>query len=148
MRFDLVTIFPEYFEPLNLSLLGKAQEDGNLEIHTHNLRDWASGKHLAVDDSPAGGGAGMVMRADVWGRAVDDLLGVELPVPAVGNPRRVVAVPTPSGTPLKQSTLEDLADASQIIVACGRYASMVRRYLDYLERHRHTSAVEAPTHWK
>ena len=131
MRFDLVTIFPEYFEPLNLSLLGKAQEDGNLEIHTHNLRDWASGKHLAVDDSPAGGGAGMVMRADVWGRAVDDLLGVELPVPAVGNPRRVVAVPTPSGTPLKQSTLEDLADASQIIVACGRYEGIDARVADF-----------------
>lgn len=132
MRFDLITIFPEYFEPLSLSLLGKAQQDGALQIHVHNLRDWATGKHLAVDDSPSGGGAGMVMRPDVWGNAIDVILGESF---SGGNadirPRTVIAIPTPSGHPLSQRTLENLASASQIVVACGRYEGIDARVAEY-----------------
>ena len=68
-RFDIVSVFPEFFEVLNLSLLGKAQERGIVEIHSHDLRDWTEDPHRTVDDTPAGGGAGMVMRPDIWGKA-------------------------------------------------------------------------------
>ncbi len=113
MKFDLITIFPEFFAPLELSLLGKAQQSGQVSVDVHNLRDWATGKHLAVDDAPVGGGAGMVMRADVWGRALDQVIQ--------DSGHRVLAIPTPGGTPLTQVLAKDLASANQIIVACGRY---------------------------
>ncbi|MFZ1383052.1 MAG: tRNA (guanosine(37)-N1)-methyltransferase TrmD [Scrofimicrobium sp.] len=133
MRFDLITIFPEYFAPLSLSLLGKAQQDGALQIHVHNLRDHATGKHLAVDDTPAGGGAGMVMRPDVWGEAID--ASIKEAVADEGespSPFRVVlAIPTPSGIPLNQRLLEDLTSADQIIVACGRYEGVDARVAEH-----------------
>lgn len=143
MRFDLVTIFPQFFDSLQLSLLGKAQKSGNLEISTHDLRDWATGRHLAVDDSPAGGGAGMVMRADVWGRALDQILDWgpdraldQIPDRAAGEtdgrlPHRVLAVPTPSGRVLTQRDLERLAEADQIVIACGRYEGIDSRVADF-----------------
>lgn len=123
MRFDLVTIFPQYFQALDLSLLGKARSEGYLQVEVQNLRDWATGRHLSVDAAPAGGGAGMVMRPDVWGRALDNIL--EQPLSRVTGetpePRRVLAIPSPAGTPLTQRLVEDLAGADQIVVACGRY---------------------------
>lgn len=119
LRFDLVTIFPQYFAALDVSLIGKARKKGDLQLEVHNLRDWASGPHLAVDDTPAGGGAGMVMRADVWGEALDELLAEPLPPGASG--RRVLAIPTPAGVPFTQAKAADLAGAQQIVVACGRY---------------------------
>ena len=74
-RFDIVSVFPEFFEVLNLSLLGKAQERGIMEIRSHDLRNWTDDPHRTVDDTPAGGGAGMVMRPDIWGKALDSLIG-------------------------------------------------------------------------
>ncbi len=132
MRFDLVTIFPEYFQVLDLSLLGRARQQGLVQVEVYQLRDWAEGKHRSVDDAPAGGGAGMVMRPDVWGRALDQLLAEPVAAPEAApvagpvaesatGPRRVLAIPSPAGEPLTQARLEDLTGADQVIVACGRY---------------------------
>lgn len=135
MRFDLISIFPDYFAPLRLSLMGKAEDAGLVQLHAHDLRDWATGKHRSVDDTPYGGGAGMVMRADVWARALDDVLCVPLAArgaeDAPASPRRVLAIPTPSGAPLTQPRVEDLARADQIIVACGRYEGIDARVAEY-----------------
>ncbi len=117
MRFDLISIFPDYFSVLDLSLVGKAQENGKVTIAAHDLRDWAAGKHRSVDDTPSGGGAGMVMRADIWGEAIDSVL----------EPNGVLAIPTPAGTPLTQRGLERLATRPQIVVACGRYEGIDAR---------------------
>ncbi len=138
MRFDVITIFPNYFDALDISLLGKAQQTGALEVRVHNLRDWARGKHLSVDDTPAGGGAGMVMRPDVWGSAIDAALAAPL-APAiatdesqdVGRGGRVVAIPTPAGVPLTQAKLKELATADQVIIACGRYEGIDARVAQY-----------------
>ena len=91
VRFDLISIFPDYFAPLRLSLMGKAEDAGLVHLQAHDLREWATGKHRSVDDTPYGGGAGMVMRADVWGRALDDvrLSTVATKVPL---PRRVASL--------------------------------------------------------
>ncbi|WP_315268032.1 tRNA (guanosine(37)-N1)-methyltransferase TrmD [uncultured Actinomyces sp.] len=131
MRFDLISIFPDYFTPLTLSLMGKAEDAGLVTLAAHDLRQWATGKHRSVDDTPYGGGAGMVMRADVWARALDDALATPLACEneeaATASCRRVLAIPTPSGTPLTQPVVEDLARADQIIVACGRYEGIDAR---------------------
>ena len=73
MKVDVISIFVEYFQPLRLSLVGKAIENGTVDLHVHDLRNWTSDRHRTVDDTPYGGGAGMVMRAEPWGRALDDL---------------------------------------------------------------------------
>ena len=131
MRFDLISIFPDYFTPLTLSLMGKAEDAGLVTLAAHDLRQWATGKHRSVDDTPYGGGAGMVMRADVWARALDDALATPLACEnaeaATASCRRVLAIPTPSGTPLTQPVVEDLARADQIVVACGRYEGIDAR---------------------
>lgn len=121
MRFDLISIFPNYFAVLDLSLLGKAKQDRLVDIHVHDLREWATGRHRSVDDTPAGGGAGMVMRADVWQRAIDSVRG----------DGAVVAIPTPSGKPLTQRDLEGLASQKQIILACGRYEGIDSRVAEH-----------------
>lgn len=135
MQFDLVSIFPEFFSVLDLSLMGKAKESGALRIRTHDLRDWTQDRHRTVDDTPYGGGAGMVMRADIWGKALDDVMGVnEIAEDEAehGTRRRLVlAVPTPSGKPLTQADVRDLARADQIVVACGRYEGIDQRVLDH-----------------
>lgn len=135
MRFDLVSIFPQYFSVLDLSLVGKAQQGGQLEIRIHDLRDWAQGRHRSVDDTPFGGGAGMVMRPDVWGKALDTLLGDET------SGRTVLAIPTPSGIPLNQRIVENLAKADQIIVACGRYEGLDARIAESY-RHQGVEVLE------
>ncbi|WP_099332722.1 tRNA (guanosine(37)-N1)-methyltransferase TrmD [Actinomyces minihominis] len=121
MRFDIISTFPEFFAALDLSLVGKAQKAGVVDIRVHNLRDWAEGKHLAVDDTPTGGGAGMVMRPDVWGRALDTVL----------EEGAVLAIPTPSGKPLTQRDLEALVQVPQIVVACGRYEGIDARVAEH-----------------
>ena len=135
VRFDLISIFPDYFAPLRLSLMGKAEDAGLVHLQAHDLRDWATGKHRSVDDTPYGGGAGMVMRADVWARALDDVLSVPLAdgvdEGAHASPRRILAIPTPSGIPLTQPRVEDLARADQIIVACGRYEGIDARVAEH-----------------
>ena len=125
VRFDIISVFPEFFEVLNLSLLGKAQERGILRISSHDLRDWTEDPHRTVDDTPAGGGAGMVMRPDIWGRALDELLGAP-------TPGTVLAIPTPSGPQLTQRECERLAGAADhVVIACGRYEGIDARVAEH-----------------
>jgi tRNA (guanine37-N1)-methyltransferase len=105
------TIFPDYFAPLQLSLLGKAQDGGLLSINVHDLRSQTSDTHHTVDDTPYGGGAGMVMLADVWGKAVDSVI----------DDGAVLIVLTPAGRRFNQEMAEELSRASHLIFACGRY---------------------------
>ena len=123
MRFDLVSIFPQYFDSLSLSLLGRADRSGLVSVRAHDLRDWADGAHRSVDDAPYGGGAGMVMLPGVWCEALDEILGASC--------APVLAVPTPSGTPLTQRLVGELARADHIVVACGRYEGIDARVAEH-----------------
>ncbi|WIK65316.1 tRNA (guanosine(37)-N1)-methyltransferase TrmD [Gleimia hominis] len=120
MQFDLISIFPSFFNVLELSLMGKAVDTNQLRIRVHDLREWTHDRHRSVDDAPYGGGAGMVMKPNVWGRAIDAVLDES-------DARRVLAIPTPSGVPLTQQHVRDLAGVGQIIVACGRYEGIDAR---------------------
>ncbi|MGW6006195.1 tRNA (guanosine(37)-N1)-methyltransferase TrmD [Oerskovia enterophila] len=122
MRIDIVSIFPEYLAALDLSLVGKARVAGLLDLRVHDLRDWTTDRHRTVDDTPFGGGAGMVMRPDVWGQAIDDLTST--------GPAHLV-VPTPSGTTFTQRTAEALATEDQLVFACGRYEGIDARVAEH-----------------
>ncbi|MGO1236437.1 MAG: tRNA (guanosine(37)-N1)-methyltransferase TrmD, partial [Microbacterium gubbeenense] len=111
MRIDIVTIFPSFFDVLDVSLIGKARESGVLDLRVKDLRDHAHDRHRTVDDTPYGGGAGMVMKPEPWGEALDEILGDD----------SVLVVPTPSGEVFTQSTARELAEESHLVFACGRY---------------------------
>lgn len=123
MKIDIVTIFPEYFVPLSLSLLGKAQEDGLLHITTHNLRDYAPGVHKSVDDTPYGGGAGMVMMPEPIGQAIDPLVQED--------PELILIIPTPSGRRFNQEIALELSQAEHLLFLCGRYEGIDARVPEY-----------------
>ena len=127
MRIDVVTSFPDYLKVLDLSLIGKAADRGPLDLHVHDLRDHAHDRHRTVDDTPLGGGAGMVMKPDVWGEALDEVLAVDTP----GAPRQVLIVPTPAGEVFTQRTAEDLARADHLVFACGRYEGIDARVAEH-----------------
>ena len=97
MKIDIVSVFPEYFEVMNLSLMGKAQAKGLLEIKAHNLRDWTHDVHHSVDDTPVGGGAGMVMKPEVWSECLDELLGFSQPSGSPPIRRTGAHLPEPIG---------------------------------------------------
>ncbi|MEU7853758.1 tRNA (guanosine(37)-N1)-methyltransferase TrmD [Nonomuraea sp. NPDC049141] len=120
MRLDIVSIFPEYFAPLDVSLIGKARERGTLDVRVHQLRDWAHDVHKTVDDTPYGGGPGMVMKPEVWGEAIDA-------VTEGGSPRLIV--PTPSGRPFTQELAQELAAEPWLLFACGRYEGIDSRVM-------------------
>jgi tRNA (guanine37-N1)-methyltransferase len=121
MKVDIVTIFPEYFAPLDLSLIGRARTAGLLDVAVHDLRTWTHDVHRTVDDSPYGGGAGMVMRPEPWGEALD----------AVAEPPARLVVPTPAGVRLTQALAHDLAGEPHLVFACGRYEGIDQRVLDH-----------------
>ncbi|MGH3341871.1 MAG: tRNA (guanosine(37)-N1)-methyltransferase TrmD [Carbonactinosporaceae bacterium] len=123
MRIDVVTIFPGYLEPLGVSLLGKARDRGLLRVHVHDLRDWATDVHRTVDDTPYGGGPGMVMKPEPWGRALDDLVPRDAPAPRL-------VVPTPSGRAYTQEVAVELSREPWLVVACGRYEGIDQRVTD------------------
>lgn len=179
MRIDVVTIFPDYLRALDLSLIGKAIDAGKLQLGIHDLRDWTQDRHNTVDDTPAGGGAGMVMRPDVWGKALDQVLALPLTAAPVAEPtyladaqsvpaapapdplaapsplaasaettesgktaphgaqeplhRRVLVIPTPSGQVFTQRVAEELADADQLVFACGRYEGIDARVAEHYQ---------------
>jgi tRNA (guanine37-N1)-methyltransferase len=124
LRLDVVTIFPDYLAPLGISLLGKAQDSGLLDVHVHDLRMWAPDVHRRVDDAPYGGGPGMVMTPEPWGRALDALVP-----PSAGPPPRVL-IPSPSGRPFTQARAVELAREPWLLFACGRYEGLDRRVVD------------------
>ena len=123
-RIDVVTIFPDYLAPLDVSLLGKARERGLLDVHVHDLRTWTEDVHRTVDDAPYGGGPGMVMKPQPWGRALDHVLAADGPAPL---PR--LLVPTPSGQPFTQQLAVELAAEPWLVFACGRYEGIDSRVL-------------------
>ena len=128
MRIDVVTIFPEYLAPLGVSLIGKAAERGVLDIHTHDLRQWTYDVHRTVDDSPYGGGPGMVMKPEPWGEALDAVTAAALPEAPDAVPTLVV--PTPSGRPFTQAKAAELAERPWLVFACGRYEGIDRRVVE------------------
>lgn len=120
MRIDVVSIFPDYLAPLELSLPGKAQDKGLLDIAVHDLRTWTEDRHRTVDDTPYGGGAGMVMKPGPWGAALD----------AIAPEGAVLVVPTPSGIPFTQAVAEELSTRDHLVFACGRYEGIDQRVFD------------------
>ena len=105
MKFDLISIFPEYFAPLKLSLIGKAQDQSLLEIIAHDLREYATDNHKTVDDTPYGGGAGMVMLPEIWGQAIDPLITKD----------SELIILSPAGQKFSQRMAEDLSKKKHII---------------------------------
>ncbi len=125
MRIDIITIFPEYFGPLGVSLIGKAAARGDIEFHVHDLRRWAHDIHRTVDDAPFGGGPGMVMKPEVWAEALDEIV----PPGAAGPVPRLV-VPTPSGVPFSQAGAASYAGSPWLVFACGRYEGIDARFIE------------------
>ncbi|MBX6767048.1 MAG: tRNA (guanosine(37)-N1)-methyltransferase TrmD [Actinomadura rubrobrunea] len=123
MKLDIVTIFPEYFAPLDVSLLGKARRAGLLDVRVHDLRQWTHDRHRTVDDTPYGGGPGMVMKPEPWGEALDAIAPPGGPVPRL-------IVPTPSGRPFTQAMAVELAEEDWLVFACGRYEGIDARVVD------------------
>jgi tRNA (guanine37-N1)-methyltransferase len=126
VRIDVLTIFPEYLAPLRLSLIGRAVDDGLLDLRVHDLRDWTSDRHRTVDDTPYGGGPGMLMRPEPWGDALDEVLADDADVR--------VLVPTPGGQPFTQALAHELAGEQRLVFACGRYEGVDQRVLDEVGR--------------
>jgi tRNA (guanine37-N1)-methyltransferase len=128
MRLDVVSIFPGYFAPLELSLLGKARSNGLVDVAIHDLRMWATDRHRTVDDTPYGGGAGMVMRPEPWGAALDSVLET---APQSGSGQPCLVVPTPAGQRFTQSLAALLAERPWLVFACGRYEGIDQRVVDH-----------------
>ncbi|WP_165242484.1 tRNA (guanosine(37)-N1)-methyltransferase TrmD [Corynebacterium lizhenjunii] len=156
MKIDVVTIFPEYLDPLRHALLGKAIEKDLLAVDVHDLRHWATDVHKSVDDSPFGGGPGMVMKPEVWGPALDSVAAgtaagtrLDSSLPHVDRPRHdelageaaasvapqgaqqpVLIVPTPAGKPFTQRDAQELSREQHLVFACGRYEGIDQRVID------------------
>lgn len=121
MRIDAISIFPDFFSVLDLSLLGKARESGLIEFTAHDLRNYTHDRHRTVDDTPYGGGAGMVMKPEPWGEAFDELL--------VDNP--TVIFTTPAGKLFDQKIAQELSSRQHLVFACGRYEGIDQRVVEY-----------------
>ena len=122
MRIDIITIFPEYFGPLSVSLIGKAASRGDISFTIHDLRGWTHDVHHAVDDAPFGGGPGMVMKPEPWGQALDAV------APAGTDP--LLVIPTPAGLPFTQQRAASYAAEPWLVFACGRYEGIDGRVTD------------------
>jgi tRNA (guanine37-N1)-methyltransferase len=120
MKIDVVTIFPSYLDPLRQSLPGKAIESGLVRLDVHDLRKWTHDVHHSVDDAPYGGGPGMVMRAPVWGEALDEICSQET----------LLVVPTPAGALFTQATAQRWSTETHLVFACGRYEGIDQRAID------------------
>ena len=127
VRLDVVTIFPDYLAPLDLSLIGKARRDGILEVRVHDLRDFTHDRHRTVDDSPFGGGAGMVMRPEPWAEALDHVVASGPAGPAGEAAVPHLVVPGPGGVPFTQGLARSLAGEPWLAFACGRYEGIDER---------------------
>ncbi len=123
MRIDLISIFPEFFDALDLSLIGRAQEDGLLDVRRHQLRDYAADRHRTVDSPPAGGGAGMVMKPEPWALALESVLSSR----AAGT-RPTLIIPTPSGEVLSQSLAHEFAAHEHLVFAPGRFGESMSEW--------------------
>lgn len=130
MRIDAISIFPEFFNVLDLSLIGKAQRDGLLQLNRIQLRDYAFDRHHSVDDTPTGGGAGMVMKPEPWALALEDVLASE---GAAARPTLII--PTPSGEVFTQRVAEELAGREHLVFAPGRFEGIDERMSHWAAEH-------------
>jgi len=154
MRIDVVSIFPEYLAPLELSLIGKARQDGLLDLKVHDLRDFTTDRHRTVDDTPYGGGAGMVMKPEPWAQALTAVAagrsgdagapddagapgdgGTAESAGPDGAAKPVLIVPSPAGERFTQATAHELAEEDQLVFACGRYEGIDERVLEWAAEH-------------
>lgn len=151
MRIDVVSIFPEYLAPLELSLIGKARQDGLLDLKVHDLRDFTTDRHRTVDDTPYGGGAGMVMKPEPWAQALTAVAagrsggagdagapgdgGTAESAGPDGATKPVLIVPSPAGERFTQATAHELAEEDQLVFACGRYEGIDERVLEWAAEH-------------
>lgn len=133
MKIDVITVFPEYLKPLELSLIGRAQQKNLLQVDVHDLRTFTHDVHRTVDDSPCGGGAGMIMRPEPWGEALDEIVDATQPPHLV--------VPSPAGTPFTQAKAVELAGESRLVFACGRYEGIDQRVFDDAENRMTVSEI-------
>ena len=124
MRIDVVSIFPSFFDVLEVSLLGKARASGLLDVHVHDLRDFTHDRHRTVDDTPYGGGAGMVMKPEPWGEALDA-------VTAEVDTRPTFVFPSPAGERFTQAMARELAEHRHLVFGCGRYEGIDERVFSY-----------------
>jgi tRNA (guanine37-N1)-methyltransferase len=125
VRVDIVTIFPEFFSVLDVSLLGRARQKNVLDIRVHDLRDFTHDRHRTVDDTPAGGGAGMVMKPEPWGEALD----------AVLTEASTVVFPSPAGSLFTQERARDLSTREHLVFCCGRYEGIDQRVIEWSRAH-------------
>ncbi|MCT1477060.1 tRNA (guanosine(37)-N1)-methyltransferase TrmD [Microbacterium sp. p3-SID336] len=128
MRIDVVSIFPSYFDGLTLSLLGKAQSAGILDLRVHDLREWTHDRHRTVDDTPYGGGAGMVMKPEPWALALDELVGTTT---SEESARPTIIFPSPAGEVFSQATARELSTREHLVFGCGRYEGIDERVFEY-----------------
>ncbi len=146
VRIDIVTIFPEYFAPVTLSLIGKAVQRGDIAVAVHDLRQWTHDVHRTVDDAPFGGGPGMVMKPEPWGEALDGVVGPADGLAGAGGAEDIdglprnesrahLIVPTPAGALFSQAIAAELAQASHLVFACGRYEGIDDRVARYADGH-------------
>ena len=127
MRIDIVTIFPEFFSVLDVSLLGKARKAGVIDLGLHDLRDFTYDRHRTVDDTPYGGGAGMVMKPEPWGEALDSILYAS----ELRKTEPVIIFPSPAGEVFTQAIAQELATEQHLVFGCGRYEGIDQRVIDY-----------------
>jgi len=125
VRIDIVTIFPEFFSVLDVSLLGKARQNGVIELGVHDLRDSTHDRHRTVDDTPYGGGAGMVMKPEPWGETLDSIIDAS---PAAAP---VILFPSPAGEVFTQAMAQELSTENHLVFGCGRYEGIDQRVVDY-----------------
>jgi len=124
VRIDVVSIFPGFFDVLEVSLLGKARDKGLLDVRVHDLRDWTHDRHRTVDDTPYGGGAGMVMKPEPWGEALDAII-------ADAGTRPTIVFPSPAGERFTQATAREWSERDHLVFGCGRYEGIDERVFDY-----------------
>src|SRR5690606_5857002 len=118
------TIFPSFFDVLEVSLLGKARDRGLLDVRVHDLREWTHDRHRTVDDTPYGGGAGMVMKPEPWGEALDAIVADSEAPP-------VFVFPSPAGEVFTQATAREFAHEPHLVIGCGRYEGIDERVFEY-----------------
>ena len=133
MRIDVVTIFPDYLDPIRQSLPGKAIDAGIIELAVHDLRSWTHDVHQSVDDSPYGGGPGMVMKAPVWGAALDEIC----------SEVTLLVVPTPAGRPFTQAVAQRWSTEQHLVFACGRYEGIDQRVVEDAARRMRVEEVSS-----
>ena len=131
MRIDVLSIFPEYLEPLKLSLIGKAVTDGLLSLQVTDPREFATDRHRTVDDTPYGGGAGMVMKPEPWAQALETVVRAGAGAGRAASSRPVLVVPSPAGEVFTQEVAYELAEEEHLVFACGRYEGIDERFIDW-----------------